>query len=408
MKQLNVIILALVCLISNANSQGIRFTHNLEDALTKAKAENKLVFVDFYTSWCGPCKRLTKEVFPTKEVGDFFNANFINCKIQCDDKGVGVELGKKYGVTAYPTLMLLNSEGDIVHSSAGAPDVKGLIEFAKIAMDPESNLLSITKQWDMGKRDLDFAKVYFNTLSDAYLKQRMKKDFEQFFNSLSAEDKMTKNTFELIQLVGATPFTPIFEFVEDNADKLYEEVGKEEIDYFISNTYLWYLKHTANGSNQSEYEIALEKFKTKEYPYYEEYAQFTGIFASDDENGNYDLDDYQKRGTEFLSKYGRNNDMYAVSLTNLLGNLTGRPNEGTAGIAWMEEVMERNNDPRFLSSYMYIVRRNYQFDKALKIADEIRAIAIANNESTKRIDSQIEEIKSYKMKYEEKQTNKKE
>src|SRR6478752_6799571 len=88
-----------------ASAQGIKFVHNLDSALTLAKAQNKPIFIDFYTSWCAPCKVMTQDVFPQEKVGTYFNSQFINCKIQCDDKGIGVEIGKKYQINAYPTLM---------------------------------------------------------------------------------------------------------------------------------------------------------------------------------------------------------------------------------------------------------------------------------------------------------------
>ena len=53
---------------------------SLEEALKQAKAENKLVFVDCYTPWCGPCYKMMKEVFPKKEAGDYFNSRFVCVK----------------------------------------------------------------------------------------------------------------------------------------------------------------------------------------------------------------------------------------------------------------------------------------------------------------------------------------
>jgi len=64
------------------NSQGIEFFHgDWKDALAKAESEGKMLFVDAYTTWCGPCKKMASVVFPDPKVGAFFNEQFINIKI---------------------------------------------------------------------------------------------------------------------------------------------------------------------------------------------------------------------------------------------------------------------------------------------------------------------------------------
>ena len=75
------IFLALTLLISinSIPAQGIEFFHGtLEEAKEIAKRENKLIFIDCYTTWCGPCKMLSKFVFTDPEMGEFYNENFIN------------------------------------------------------------------------------------------------------------------------------------------------------------------------------------------------------------------------------------------------------------------------------------------------------------------------------------------
>ncbi len=53
-------------------AQGIQFEHiTFAEGLAKAKAENKLIFVDAFTTWCGPCKMLTSKTFPDSAVGTF-------------------------------------------------------------------------------------------------------------------------------------------------------------------------------------------------------------------------------------------------------------------------------------------------------------------------------------------------
>ena len=62
----------ITCMVSHA--QGVKFESGTwEEILTKAKTENKTIFVDVYTKWCGPCKHVSKTVFPQEKLGDFYN-----------------------------------------------------------------------------------------------------------------------------------------------------------------------------------------------------------------------------------------------------------------------------------------------------------------------------------------------
>lgn len=395
-KVVSLALIFLCCAIQGTRAQGIQFMHDLDQALVKAKAENKMVFIDFYTSWCGPCKTLDKEVFPEEKVGSFFNAKFINCKIQCDDKGIGVKMGEKYKVNAYPTLMFLNGNGQMVHSAAGAPTAGGVIELAEVALNPEKNLMSLVKQWDAGRRDRDFVFRYFKQLKDAYRTDKASTDFSEFFNKLNDKDKVDKNTFELIKIVGAIPFSPLFNYLETNKERCYKTVGKKEIDDFISTKYLWYIQSIASRGSRPEYDKVMKEFQLKKYPYFDEYEMFYAPFLS--YNSNKDIKAYMDLGTEFLAKYGEKNDAYTISLTMLLGNLTGRPNEGAAGITWIENLLKRNPDPKYLDAYFYILWRNYQLDKALIVGNQIRDLAVKGNKSTETIDAQMEMVKAIKRK----------
>ena len=81
------------------------------EALEAAKSENKLVFMDCYTSWCGPCKLMASKEFVQEKAGEYFNPRFVSVKIDME-KGEGVELRKRYDVNAYPTLLVLIVKGE--------------------------------------------------------------------------------------------------------------------------------------------------------------------------------------------------------------------------------------------------------------------------------------------------------
>lgn len=100
------------------------------EVLAKAKEEKKLIFMDCYTSWCGPCRMMANQVFTRPEVGKYFNAHFVNTKVDME-RGEGKDLAKKYGVNAFPTLLILDGEGNVVSKSVGALSPEKLLGWAK-------------------------------------------------------------------------------------------------------------------------------------------------------------------------------------------------------------------------------------------------------------------------------------
>ena len=114
-----------------ANGEGIKFVEeNWVKAKAEAKKQNKLIFLDAYTSWCGPCKMLKRNTFPDKEAGEFFNKHFINVALDME-KGDGPAVAQIYQVNAYPTLIITDADGNLVTYTRGYIDARQLIEFGK-------------------------------------------------------------------------------------------------------------------------------------------------------------------------------------------------------------------------------------------------------------------------------------
>ena len=113
------------------NTTGINFyQRGWGYALEQAKSENKLIFLDIYATWCGPCKRLKANTFTNAEVGNLYNSNFINVALD-GEKGEGLMLARKYGVRGYPTLLFVDQTGKVVARTAGYHDPDEFIELGK-------------------------------------------------------------------------------------------------------------------------------------------------------------------------------------------------------------------------------------------------------------------------------------
>lgn len=115
---------------------GIKFHKiSFDDALKMGKEKNKLVFVDFYTEWCGPCKAMDNSVFPLPRVGKVFNENFISIKIDGEDEGIdGPALVERYQVEGFPTYLLLNGDGEQVAAAYGYLQPESFIAWANVGL----------------------------------------------------------------------------------------------------------------------------------------------------------------------------------------------------------------------------------------------------------------------------------
>ena len=114
------------------NAQGVIFEKGTwKEVLEKANRENKIIFVDIYTSWCGPCKNVAKTVFPNAEFGAYYNEHFINFQVDAE-KGEGPAFVKTYPATGYPTFYYINGKGEVLRTFTGAKNVHEFVQEGKM------------------------------------------------------------------------------------------------------------------------------------------------------------------------------------------------------------------------------------------------------------------------------------
>ncbi|PKQ70032.1 thioredoxin family protein [Raineya orbicola] len=128
MKRLNFLLFIVFLGLNYESLAQVRFMNgSWQEALNEAQKQNKPIMVDFYTTWCGPCKLMTKTTFANTQVGDFADAYFIALKIDCE-KGEGIQLAQKYEVFNYPTIAFIDKNGNLLGKEVGYKNVDDFLE----------------------------------------------------------------------------------------------------------------------------------------------------------------------------------------------------------------------------------------------------------------------------------------
>ncbi|CCH55814.1 thioredoxin domain protein [Fibrisoma limi BUZ 3] len=153
----------LTLLASSSFAQQVAFEKgSWNDMLARAKAENKLIFVDVYATWCGPCKMLDRFVFTDKKVAKTFNTFFLNYKVDAE-RGEGRTIAQNYRVQAYPTALFVDGNGQLIDSWVGS---KSAYEFEQegqrvFRKTPAGMTLSLCDaQFREGNRQSSFMSMY--------------------------------------------------------------------------------------------------------------------------------------------------------------------------------------------------------------------------------------------------------
>jgi thiol-disulfide isomerase/thioredoxin len=148
-------------------SQGIEFFHGKwSEALERAAKEDKLIFVDAYTKWCGPCKRMAAETFTQEKAGAFYNKNFICVKMDMED-AENMEFIEKFPVSSYPTLMFIDGKGKITKKTVGFQDIASLLSLGKSALSSLDNSAEFEKKYTAGDRTPELVYSYIKALNRA-------------------------------------------------------------------------------------------------------------------------------------------------------------------------------------------------------------------------------------------------
>ena len=249
MKRLTSTLLTLAIAIT-AMAQGVVFEPEgttLEQASAKAKAENKLIFLDCYTQWCGPCKKMTKEVFPQEKVGAYMNPKFVSIKIDMEGT-YGAPLAKKLQIQAYPTFVIFNADAQEISRFLGyhAAD-----DFIKVVEEKSADNAStaLEQRWKAGDRDPQFLMEYLQTLTASYKGDEANAVAEAILEG-KEETFAADSTLRMIFFRNINnPFAKSFVYTAQHPEALSAAVGEMPVKMKIQNVLAGFQRQLINEAD---------------------------------------------------------------------------------------------------------------------------------------------------------------
>jgi thioredoxin-related protein len=385
---------------------GMNFEHNTtwDNVLAKAKKENKYIFVDCYTTWCGPCKTMSKDIFPKEEVGKFYNQNFVNLKIQMDvtkDDNEDVkswytsakEIEKKYTINAYPTYLIFSPSGEIVHRLVGSMDETKFIENGKIAINPETQYYTLKNQYESQKGNPAYLYKMLNAALDAYEVDFSKELSKAYF--ATQKDMYTKDNLNLLVKTLESTNDAGFIVLAKNPSKVDAILGKKGMANSIMKqaimndiVYPAFKGNKAKSINWTELE---NKIKAKAPSLSKEVLLSSKImFAQKNKNWK----EFSALATNYIKTYG--NTMSDGEVNSLAWTIFENCNDMaciTATLNYSKKTFAENNNPMYIDTYANLLHKAGKTEEAIVWQNKAIELVKKSGEDSLEYEATLDKMK---------------
>ena len=339
MKNLLTFFLAVLFVLTlEAQSTGIEFSHDdWKTTLAKAQKEDKLIFVDCYTTWCGPCKWMSANVFNQKGVGDYYNEHFINVKLDME-KGEGLEFAEKYGIRAYPTLMFINGEGKMMHKAIGSRKADQFATLGQAANDPNQQVGALMARYEKGDRDAAFLKSYAGVLQDAGMSEAE----EAALTYLKGQDnwKSEDHMDFIFQMADYNMDSKLYQYLTENRKAFYKQIGQDKVDSKLKGGIFYALRAMKSPSNEEVKAVYAKVFPDQAEQYSEQYELEKLMYSKDEA----EMSQFIKKAPQYMAKYDVTDWQQLNSFAWRMYELMNDTENLTHARGWAKKSVEINSN----------------------------------------------------------------
>jgi len=307
---------------------------------------------------------MAKNVFTQPKVGDYFNTNFINLKLDMEEVD-GVTFGHKYPVSAYPTLMFIDGDGKVIKNVKGGQQVDGLIALGVDAIKKIDKSGQFEEKYNAGDRDHDLVYNYVKALNAA--SKPSLKISNDYLNSNPAITEDQRLKFVLEAAVDSD--SKLFDQVISNKSKLIKLEGKDVFETKCKAACQVSIQKAIEYEMESLLNETIEKAK-KTFP---DDADIFGYKASMQYyKSSKNLDKYKAAYKNLAKKTSKEDDDYNFIMKDIMSSFKDNKEMIADATAYSLKLYEKNNTQESLSTYCTFLILNKEVDKAIKVATEAK------------------------------------
>lgn len=363
----NLMVATMVLLLSfsvNAQTKKINFEKlTLAEALAKAKVEKKSVFVDCFTTWCIPCKRMEADVFTLDSVADFYNKNFINIKVDME-KGEGPALRKTYSVEAYPSYLVLDTEGKIKNKYVGGMSAGEFLGHARKGASTSSEVTLLNARYDKGDRSPEFLRAYIKQKIKVMEITRAKELNVELMSILTPQQKASPENWFLFGQNRYTMYlsdlsSPNFKYLADHWKDFVAKNTKDTVDSKLSSVYRQIAAWTLNGFyfkvkpyDRATYEMYKTEIRKTEMPDKEQLLIMMDIAIAAGEKNEPEV---TALFLKHLGSFSEDNRRILINYLTFLSSIKGYNYSQIGAIS--DEITRTSSNPNLVNLFKGLKKR---------------------------------------------------
>lgn len=382
LKIIFLIIVLVVTTTVNAQNNSIPFIENdYQLAFERSKTSNKIIFVMVYATWCSHCNKMKNTVLKDPVVTAFFSTNFINLMMDSDTEK-GKEFMKKFNIKSFPSYIYLDKNETHLYSTAGEFSNENFIAEAKKALNPNTQLPFLEKQFNEDSSNSNKCFAYLSAIKKSIDADKSDVITATYLSTQTKDQLISPINWKIIAYgandLSSIPFDLLLNHQSDFAIVSSPKRVETKIVSVVNKTLKQNISHLDTISYSKNRSIAKKAFLPK---------VDSLVFRYDLQmyEASKNWKNYQKTTQESVQKWAWNDSSTINQISKVYVDNINDKESLKATISWARKSTELNNSAESFLLLARLYKKVEDKKNAIENAKKAKGIIIEMGWDTKEI-----------------------